>query len=236
MNSRMVSEAGPKSNVSRPARLLASQTSSFYLRKCSPPAKIQLDDGNSDNPVHSRGDAMKTMRVVVAVAMLSLSIGPVFADDGFDADAKAALSKLYESEPASKLIGEKAKAVLVFPNIVKAGFIVGAQYGEGALLVNGQIVAHYNSVAASYGLQAGVQAFGYAMFLMTDNALQYLHKSDGWELGVGPSIVIVDKGKAKSLTTTTLQDDVYAFIFDQRGLMAGLGLQGSKITKLDNNK
>jgi lipid-binding SYLF domain-containing protein len=179
---------------------------------------------------------MKTMRfaAVVAVAMLSLSIAPAFADDGFDTDAKAALSKLYESEPAAKLIGEKAKAVLVFPNIVKAGFIVGAQYGEGALLVNGQVVAHYNSVAASYGLQAGVQAFGYAMFLMTDNALQYLHKSDGWELGVGPSIVIVDKGKAKSLTTTTLQDDVYAFIFDQKGLMAGLGLQGSKITKLDS--
>jgi lipid-binding SYLF domain-containing protein len=88
-------------------------------------------------------------------------------------------------------------------------------------------------VAASYGLQAGVQSFGYAMFLMTDKALQYLDKSDGWELGVGPSIVVVDLGKAKSLTTTTLKDDVYAFIFDQKGLMAGLGLQGSKITKLD---
>jgi lipid-binding SYLF domain-containing protein len=179
---------------------------------------------------------MKYMRAaaVLALAVFTLVNVPAVADDGFDADAKAALQKLYDSEPAAKLIGEKAKAVLVFPNIVKAGFIVGAQYGEGALLVNGKVTAHYNSVAASYGLQAGVQAFGYAMFLMTDNALQYLHKSDGWELGVGPSIVIVDKGKAKSLTTTTLQDDVYAFIFDQKGLMAGLGLQGSKITKLDS--
>ena len=179
---------------------------------------------------------MKYMRAaaVLALVVFTLVNVPAVADDGFDADAKAALQKLYDSEPAAKLIGEKAKAVLVFPNIVKAGFIVGAQYGEGALLVNGKVTAHYNSVAASYGLQAGVQAFGYAMFLMTDNALQYLHKSDGWELGVGPSIVIVDKGKAKSLTTTTLQDDVYAFIFDQKGLMAGLGLQGSKITKLDS--
>ena len=177
---------------------------------------------------------MKSMRAaaVVAVAVFTLLSVPAVADDAVDADAKAALNKLYESEPAAKLIGEKAKAILVFPNIVKAGFIVGAQYGEGALLMNGKVVGHYNSVAASYGLQAGVQAFGYAMMLMTDNALQYLDKSDGWELGVGPSIVIVDKGKAKSLTTTTLQDDVYAFIFDQRGLMAGLGLQGSKITKL----
>jgi lipid-binding SYLF domain-containing protein len=179
---------------------------------------------------------MKFVRAaaVLALAVFTLANVPAVADDGFDADAKAALQKLYENEPAAKLVGDKAKAVLVFPNIVKAGFIVGAQYGEGALIKNGIVTAHYNSVAASYGLQAGVQAFGYAMFLMTDNALQYLHKSDGWELGVGPSIVIVDKGKAKSLTTTTLQDDVYAFIFDQKGLMAGLGLQGSKITKLDS--
>jgi lipid-binding SYLF domain-containing protein len=178
---------------------------------------------------------MKSIRAVAiaAVAVFALLSVPAVAEDTFEADAKAALKKLYENEPAAKLIGEKAKAILVFPNIVKAGFIVGGQYGEGVLLENGNLIAHYNSVAASYGLQAGVQSFGYAMFLMTDNALQYLHKSDGWELGVGPSIVIVDKGLAKSLTTTTLKDDVYAFIFDQKGLMAGLGLQGSKITRLE---
>jgi lipid-binding SYLF domain-containing protein len=178
---------------------------------------------------------MKHMRVaaVAAFAILMLSTSAVFADDTFEADANAALKQLYLDTPAAKMIGDKAKAVLVFPNIVKAGFIVGAHYGEGVLLENGKLVAHYNSVAASYGLQAGVQSFGYAMFLMTDKALQYLDRSDGWELGVGPSIVVVDLGKAKSLTTTTLKDDVYAFIFDQKGLMAGLGLQGSKITKLD---
>jgi len=178
---------------------------------------------------------MKSMRAVAvaAVAVFTLLSGPALADDTFEADAKAALQKLYDSEPVAKMIGEKAKAVLVFPSIVKAGFIVGGQYGEGVLLIHGKLVAHYNSVAASYGLQAGVQSFGYALFLMNDKAIQYLDKSDGWELGVGPSIVIVDKGKAKSLTTMTLQDDVYAFIFDQKGLMAGLGLQGSKITKLE---
>jgi lipid-binding SYLF domain-containing protein len=80
-------------------------------------------------------------------------------------------------------------------------------------------------------LQAGVQKFGYALFLMNDKALTYLDKSDGWEIGVGPSIVVVDQGKAKTMTSTTLRDDVYAFIFSQKGLMAGLGIQGSKITK-----
>jgi len=169
----------------------------------------------------------------LVVAFFTTLTSPAFADDLVAADANAALNSLYASEPAAKMIGDRAKAVLVFPNIVKAGFILGGQYGEGALMKGGKLVGHYNSVAASYGLQAGVQAFGYALFLMTDSALAYLDKSDGWELGVGPSIVVVDKGKAKSLTTTTLKDDVYAFIFDQKGLMAGLGLQGSKITKLE---
>jgi len=110
------------------------------------------------------------------------------------------------------------------------------QYCEGALLVKIETVVYYNTVAASYGLQAGSQSFDYAMFLMTDEAFQYLQKSSGWEIGVSPSIVVVDKGAAKSLTTSTAKDDIYAFFFGQKGLMAGLGLQGSKITKIDPDK
>jgi lipid-binding SYLF domain-containing protein len=169
-----------------------------------------------------------------AGTVLSIAATPAVAaapTSGVDDDVNAALQKLYASAPVAKRIGEQARAVLVFPNIVKAGFIVGGQYGAGALVKEGKIVGHYNSVAGSYGLQAGVQKFGYALFLMNDRALEYLDNSDGWEIGVGPSIVIVDKGKAKSLTTTTLREDVYAFIFSQKGLMAGLGIQGSKITK-----
>jgi lipid-binding SYLF domain-containing protein len=130
------------------------------------------------------------------------------------------------------LLAGKAKAVLVFPSIVKAGFMFGGQLGDGVLLKDGRAVGYYNSVAASYGLQAGVQVFGYALFFMNEPALKYLDNSDGWEIGVGPSIVMVDAGMGKSLTSTTITQDVYAFIFDQKGLMAGLGIQGSKITKL----
>jgi len=151
---------------------------------------------------------------------------------GIDADADAALIKLYESQPVAKMLAEKAAGVLIFPNIVKAGFVIGGQYGEGALRKKGKTVAYYNSVAGSYGLQAGAQSFGYALFLMTDSAVEYLNRSDGWEIGVGPSVVVVDEGIARTLTSTTLKSDVYAFIFDQKGLMAGLGLQGSKITKI----
>ena len=150
-----------------------------------------------------------------------------------DRDARKALEDLYAKSPSAKAMGEKAIGILVFPGIVKGGFIVGGQYGEGALIKGGNTVAYYNSIAASYGLQAGLQKFGYALFFMTDSALKWIDKSDGWEIGVGPSIVVVDIGAAASMTSTTAQSDIYAFFFDQKGLMAGLGLQGAKITRLE---
>jgi lipid-binding SYLF domain-containing protein len=147
-------------------------------------------------------------------------------------DAKSALEKLYEKSPAARNLGEKAKGILVFPGIIKGGFMVGGQYGEGALLKGGKSAGYYNTVSASYGLQAGIQTYGYALFFMTDSAVKWIDKSDGWEIGVGPSIVVVDSGAAMSTTTTTVQSEIYAFFFDQKGLMGGLGLQGTKITKM----
>lgn len=153
--------------------------------------------------------------------------------DKINRDARSALASLYSNSPAAKSLGNNAKGILVFPNIVKGGLLVGGQYGEGALLERGMTTGYYNSVAGSYGLQAGVQSFGYALFFMTDSALAYLDKSDGWEIGVGPSIVVIDAGKAASFSTTTAKSDIYAFFFDQKGLMAGLGLQGSKISRIN---
>jgi lipid-binding SYLF domain-containing protein len=148
-------------------------------------------------------------------------------------DAKKVLEKLYKKSSAAKALGEKAKAILVFPSITKGGFLVGGQYGEGALMKEGKTIAYYDTLSVSYGLQVGVQRYGYALFFMTDSAREYLDRSDGWELGTGPSIVIVDEGVAGGLSTTTARSDVYAFIFSQEGLMAGLGLQGTKITKME---
>jgi lipid-binding SYLF domain-containing protein len=150
-----------------------------------------------------------------------------------DREAEAALKVLYERTPAARELAGRAKGILVFPNIVKAGFIFGAQYGDGELLKDGQVGGRYNITAVSYGLQAGIQAFGYAMFFMTDPALSYLDRSAGFEIGVGPSVVVLDEGMAKTVTTSTVQSDVYAFVFGQKGLMAGVGLQGSKITKIN---
>ena len=149
-----------------------------------------------------------------------------------DRDAHKALQKLYNKSGSAKALGEKAKAILVFPRITKGGLLVGGQYGEGALMKEGKTIAYYNTVSASYGLQAGVQTYGYVLFFMTDSAREYVDKSDGWELGTGPSIVIVDEGAAGGISTTTAKADVYAFIFNQKGLMGGLGLQGTKITRI----
>ncbi|HEU4431320.1 MAG TPA: lipid-binding SYLF domain-containing protein [Myxococcota bacterium] len=145
----------------------------------------------------------------------------------------AALKALLDSTPAAKTLAEDAKAILIFPEIVKGGFIVGGQVGSGMLQEHGKAAGYYRSFAGSYGLQAGVQSFGYVLMFMDDESRAYLDKSKGWEIGVGPSIVLVDEGVGKNLTTTTLKKGVYAFIFDQKGLMAGIGIQGSKITKID---
>jgi lipid-binding SYLF domain-containing protein len=147
-------------------------------------------------------------------------------------DAESALEKLYAKSPKAKTLGERARGILVFPSITKAGFMVGGQYGEGGLIKDGKTMGYYNTLQASYGLQAGIQKYGYALFLMTDSALKWIDKSDGWEIGTGPTIVVMDAGASGSLTTTTAQSEIYAFFFDQKGLMGGLGLQGTKITKI----
>lgn len=174
--------------------------------------------------------------LLLALVMLSSTSAPpalAASKSEMNREARDALVKLYQQVPEAQTLSPIAKGILVFPRVYKAGFLFGAQYGDGVLIERGRPAGYYNTVAASYGLQAGVQGFGYALFFMSDSALRYLDKSEGFELGVGPSIVVVDAGKAKTLTTSTVQSDIYAFIFDQKGLMAGLGLQGSKISRID---
>lgn len=148
-------------------------------------------------------------------------------------DGRAALNRLYAMQPSAKVLGSKARAILVFPSVVKAGFMFGGQIGEGIRIEKGQVVGYYSTVAASYGLQAGIQSFGYALFFMNSEATRQLDSTGGFEIGVGPSIVVVDEGMGKSITSNTITSDTYAFIFSQRGLMAGLGIQGSKISRID---
>ncbi len=146
-------------------------------------------------------------------------------------EAQGALDRLYQQEPRTRELGKKAVGVLVFPRILKGGLLVGAETGDGALIRGGKVQAYYNISAVSFGLQAGAQAFSYALFFMNEPALRYLDQSDGWSLGAGPSLVVVDDSYAASITSTTLSQDVYAVPFGGQGLMAGMGLEGSKITR-----
>jgi lipid-binding SYLF domain-containing protein len=151
-------------------------------------------------------------------------------------DSRAALQRLYASTPNAAELGKKANAVLIFPKIVKAGFMVGGQSGQGTLFQKSRAAGFYRISAGSFGLQAGAQTFSYALFFMTADALAYLQKSEGWSVGSGPSFVVVDKGKAKTMNTTTVTQEVVAMPFGQHGLMGGLGLEGSKITRINPDK
>lgn len=177
--------------------------------------------------------AFTRLLLTATIAFALLPTAASAADRGaLERDARAALQKLTGSVPAAKSLSTTAAAVLVFPKVTKAGLGVGGQYGDGVLFKQGKVAGYYNTSGASYGLQAGAQQFGYAMFMMNDKAVTALTANEGFEVGVGPSVVLMDEGKAKTMTTTTAKDDIYAFIFGQKGLMAGLGVQGNKITRL----
>jgi lipid-binding SYLF domain-containing protein len=175
---------------------------------------------------------------LVVAALLVATESSIAQDKGKTAaaeltsDAQASLKQLNASVPLARQLGPKAVAILVFPSVKKAGLGIGGQYGEGALLRGGSANAFYKTTGASFGLQAGGQQYGYAMFFMNEKAVAQLNAAKGFEVGVGPSVVMVDEGMAKTTTTTTMKDDIYAFVFGQKGLMAGLGIQGNKIAKI----
>ncbi|MBK5417764.1 lipid-binding SYLF domain-containing protein [Pseudomonas sp. TH31] len=165
----------------------------------------------------------------LASASLLNNASAATAED-LNASSRQALQNLYKATPFAETLSHKAKAVLVFPNIIKAGLVFGGSYGEGELLKGTKVAGYYNSVTGSWGLQAGAQSYGYVVFLMTDKALKYVSETKGWEIGVGPTVVVVDEGISKNLSSSTLKDDAYAFIFDQQGLMAGVSIEGTKIS------
>ena len=158
--------------------------------------------------------SVRSMLLVAVAAVFAIAALPAVAagNPALERDAKSAYDKLVARVPAAKAAASQAVAVLVFPKITKAGLMVGGQYGDGVLLRGGKPAGYYNTAGASYGLQAGAQQFGYAMFFMSDGALKALTDADGFEVGVGPSVVVVDEGMAKSATSITMKDGIYAFV------------------------
>jgi lipid-binding SYLF domain-containing protein len=152
-----------------------------------------------------------------------------------DAEVDAALIRFYEEVPVARDLAKKAKGILIFPSVVKAGIGVGGEYGEGALRVGGRSVAYYNTAAASIGFQIGVQSRAEVLMFMTQEALDRFRASDGWEVGVDGSVAVVKVGVAGEIDTNTISDPVIGFVFGEQGLMANLSLEGAKITQLDKS-
>jgi len=171
-----------------------------------------------------------------ALSLAGASGAQAASADDLNRDSAQALRNLTQTNRTAADIAHNARAVLVFPNIVKAGLVFGGAYGEGTMMKGGRVTDYYNSVTGSWGLQAGAQSYGYVVFLMNNKAVDYIEKSAGWEIGVGPTVVIVDEGVAKNLSTSTLKDDAYAFIFNQQGLMAGVSIEGTKISRINRGQ
>lgn len=190
-------------------------------------------------PQHRLSPLGPTRRLVVAAFALAcaldalpLSMASADERDTLIADARQALNRLEASDPRAQSLAPRARAVLVFPSVVKAGFVFGGETGNGVLFVRGRPDGFYNMSGGSWGLQVGAQDFSYALFFMTEESLRYLHDSAGFAAGSLPSLVVVNKGAAANVDTTTGLHAVYAFPFNQRGLMANLTLEGTKITPI----
>jgi lipid-binding SYLF domain-containing protein len=171
-------------------------------------------------------------RSVASAMALIWAKGALAASEAaeIDRDATAALQRLYGVDRRATSLRPNAAGILVFPRIVKAGFIFGAQGGKGVLRTGDRSRGYYTIAAASFGLQAGVEWFSYVLFFMDHSALRYLDQSSGWAIGTDPNVAIIDRGAGGTVSSTTLAKQVIAFPFGQNGLMADLSLQGSKIT------
>jgi lipid-binding SYLF domain-containing protein len=178
--------------------------------------------------------AVSASLLAAAAAAAPFAVGPAFADDRdrMVSRARRSLRELEEGSAAARRAAKSARAVLVFPSILKGGFVFGAETGNGVLLEDGKPAGFYNLSGGSWGLQIGGQDFAYALFFMTPGALEYLHKSEGWQAGTGPSITVINKGAAAEVDTTTATHDVLAFPYNGKGLMADLTFQGAKITRI----
>ncbi|SAL83699.1 lipoprotein [Caballeronia choica] len=149
-----------------------------------------------------------------------------------DADVDATIQRLYATVKGSRELVGKSRGVLVFPSVIQAGFVVGAQYGKGALRVGGGTVGYYSTSSASFGLQAGAQSKALIFLFMTQDSLDKFRNSDGWSAGADASVALVKMGANGTVDTTTATAPVEAFILTNAGLMADVSLAGTKVSRL----
>ncbi len=174
------------------------------------------------------------MRKLIPVVLLCLAFGAQAASkDEINAEVRAAINAFHKHTPAGSELSKNASAMLVFPNVIKAGIGIGGEYGEGALLVKGKTVAYYNIASASIGFQLGAQARSQIVLFMNDKVLAEFRKSEGWKAGVDGSVALATLGAGGAIDSETAKQPIIGFIFSNKGLMYNLTFEGSKISKLD---
>lgn len=170
--------------------------------------------------------------IVATVALLAAPALQARTAAQITAQGKQTLRLLEAQQPKARYLARHARAILVFPSILKGGFIFGAQSGNGVLLDHGKTRGYYNLTGGSWGLQAGGQDFSYVLFLMNNKALNNVEQNSGFSAGTGPSVVVINKSAGAAVDTSMIDHDVYAFPFNGKGLMADLTLQGTKISHI----
>jgi len=153
-----------------------------------------------------------------------------------DASVNACLGRFYKQVPGGKELAAKAKGVLVMPGVIKAGLIVGGEYGQGALRINKRTAAYYNIASGSVGLQIGGESKDILVLFMTDDALKQFQASKGWEAGVDANVALVTMGAGERVDFTKMKDPIIGFVLDVKGLMADISLKGAKFTKITPSK
>lgn len=178
---------------------------------------------------------MRRSALILSLFLTWLTAGQAEAATAaeIDAEVDTALARLVRETPVAQQLIDSAAGVLVFPSIIKGGFGIGGEYGEGALRQNGVTTSYYNIASISYGFQLGAQGFSQVMIFTTEDALQFLADSQGFEVGADAGVAVADVGAGGALTSTTLQSPIIAFVFGQKGLMAGISIEGSKITQIE---
>jgi lipid-binding SYLF domain-containing protein len=169
---------------------------------------------------------------VLLMTAVSMPRAEAASAGAIDADVRSTIDRFYAQIGGARELAGKSYGILVFPSVVKAGFGIGGEYGEGALMVRGQPTAYYNTVGASFGFQLGVQARSVIIMFMTPEALDQFRRSNGWKVGVDGSVAIVTVGVGGSIDTNKIIRPVVGFILDPKGLMYNLTLEGTKITRI----
>lgn len=172
-------------------------------------------------------------KLLFLVLMTFASVNFAASKTEIDIEVSASIDKFKEEVLGADKFIEKAEGMLVFPDVVKAGFGIGGEYGEGALLIKGKTADYYSTAAASIGFQFGAQFKTVMLIFLKKEALDSFRNSDGWEAGVDGSVALVKLGTGKDINTINFEDPIVGFVFSNKGLMYNLTLEGSKMTRLD---